>query len=120
MRCPFEELASDGKRMMSKNAASVLTTVNAPYREKLDEAALVYCLKDPVAAKAKPGHMPSFFLEVSAAAQKEFATSHGISTEALADAAKAFASYSGESYPICAFKINAHLNGRDCVKLHAV
>lgn len=85
---------------MSSNEASVLTTVNAPYGEKLDGAALAHCLIDPVAAKSKPGHLSCFFGEVAPDAQKEFAASHGIAIEVLVDAAKVFASYSGESYPL--------------------
>ncbi|MDA0664787.1 MAG: hypothetical protein O3B08_18410 [Proteobacteria bacterium] len=87
---------------MSKSVASVLTTVNAPYSKQLDEAGLVHCLKDTAAAKSMPGHMSSFFGEVAPDAQMEFATSHGIPAEALAGAAKTFASYSGESYPLSA------------------
>jgi hypothetical protein len=87
---------------MSKNAVLVLATVNAPYGEKLDEAALAYCLKNPSAAKAKPAHMSSFFGDVAPDAQKEFAISHGIPSASLIDAAKDFASYSGESYPLSA------------------
>lgn len=86
--------------MSNKSIASVLTTVNAPYSGQLDEAALAYCLTHKEAAKGKPGHMSSFFSEVTPAAQKEFAKHCGISPEALADAAKAFAEYSGESYPL--------------------
>lgn len=87
---------------MSNIAATVLTTVNAPHSEKLDEAGLAHCLKDPVAARNVPGHMSSFFGEVPPDAQQEFAAAHGIPPEALAHAAKAFASYSGENYPLSA------------------
>ena len=79
---------------------SVLTTVNAPYSEQLDADTLVRCLRDASAARGKPGHMSSFFGEVSPDAQREFASHFGISAETLADAARAFASYSGESYPL--------------------
>lgn len=85
---------------MSKNAALVLATVNAPYGEKLDEATLVVCLTDPMAAKAKPAHMSSFFGDVAPDAQKEFAESHGIPSALLIHAAEEFASYSGQQYPL--------------------
>ena len=85
---------------MSKT--SVLTTVNAPYSEHLDGEALAHCLRVASAAKEKPGHMSSFFGEVAPDAQKEFAALHGISEAALVKAARAFASYSGESYPLAA------------------
>lgn len=85
---------------MSKT--SVLTTVNAPYSEQLDGETLAYCLRVAGAAKEKPGHMSSFFGEVAPDAQKEFAAHYGISEAALIKAARAFAKYSGESYPLSA------------------
>lgn len=81
---------------------SILTTVNAPYSEQLDGEMLAHCLKVVSAAKEKPGHMSSFFGEVPPEAQKKFAASHGISEADLIKAARAFAKYSGESYPLAA------------------
>ena len=83
-----------------KSTTLVLTTVNAPHSEQLDAQALAYCLSDPTAAKAKPGHMSSFFGEVDPALQVGFAESFNITHAALVTAAKAFAEYSGESYPL--------------------
>jgi hypothetical protein len=80
----------------------VLTTVNAPYSQKLDALALAHCLLDPSAAKALPGHMSSFFGEVKPALQIEFASMFDITELQLSAAAKAFAMYSGESYPLAA------------------
>jgi hypothetical protein len=80
--------------------ASVLTTVNAPYRIKLDAETLAYCLKNPVAAKAAPGQMSAFFGEVSPELQKAFADAFQISAPELVVAAKTFAAFSGESYPL--------------------
>ena len=85
-----------------KSTTLVLTTVNAPYSEQLDAPTLAYCLTDQTAAKAKPGHMSSFFGEVDPALQVAFAESFNISHAALVTAAKAFAEYSGESYPLAA------------------
>jgi hypothetical protein len=85
-----------------KNTTLVLTTVNAPYREQLDAQTLAYCLSDRTAAMAKPGHMSSFFGEVDPALQVDFAESFNIPHAALVTAAKAFAEYSGESYPLAA------------------
>jgi hypothetical protein len=82
--------------------ASVLTTVNAPYSKKLDAHVLAYCLTDPEAAKGAPGHMSAFFGEVTPALQKAFAAAFDISEAELAIAAKMFAGYSGESYPLAA------------------
>ncbi len=82
--------------------ALILTTVNAPYRTRLGANELVHCLKDHEAAKAAPGHMSSFFGEVDPALQVSFAAHFGISEPQLVAAAKAFAAYSGESYPLAA------------------
>ena len=80
----------------------VLTTVNAPFSKKLDAQELVHCLLDPAAAKALPGHMSSFFGEVTPALQVEFASVFNVTESQLSAAAKAFATYSGESYPLAA------------------
>ncbi|QND54704.1 hypothetical protein HB779_21975 (plasmid) [Phyllobacterium sp. 628] len=84
------------------NSALILTTVNAPYSKQLDAQTLVYCLKNQEAAKAVPGHMSTFFGEVNPLLQKAFAHNNGVSQTQLISAAKAFASYSGESYPLAA------------------
>ncbi|MDB5619106.1 hypothetical protein [Tardiphaga sp.] len=78
----------------------VLTTVNAPYRRQLDADELAHCLRDPVAANALPGHMSSFFGEVAPALQIAFAAQFGIAKPQLVAAARAFAAYSGETYPL--------------------
>lgn len=83
-------------------AALVLTTVNAPYSKQLDAQQLVHCLIDHEAAKAVPGHMSSFFGDVQPRLQEAFAALFDISHAQLSAAAKAFASYSGESYPLAA------------------
>lgn len=82
--------------------SSVLATVNAPYREKLDAQALAHCLNHPEAAKAAPGHMSAFFGEVTPELQKAFAGEFSISEATLIAAAKAFGKYSGEAYPLAA------------------
>lgn len=85
-----------------KNAALVLSTINAPYCQKLDAQALAYCLLDQTAAKQTPGHVSSFFGEVEPALQLEFAQLFDITEAQLVAAAKAFAAYTGESYPLAA------------------
>jgi hypothetical protein len=85
-----------------KNPALILTTVNAPYRKQLEAQELANCLLDPTAAKGLPGHMSSFFGEVTPDQQIAFAHLFNITTEQLVAAAKAFAAYSGESYPLAA------------------
>lgn len=78
----------------------VLTTVNAPYRRQLDASEMVGFLLDPSAARSVPGHMSSFFGEVRPELQIEFASMFGISRQQLVAAAKSFAAYSGEDYPL--------------------
>jgi hypothetical protein len=80
----------------------VLSTVNASFSQKLDAQGLAHCLLDPAAAKAMPGHMSAFFGEVQPALQVGFAGMFDISESQLSAAAKAFAMYSGESYPLAA------------------
>lgn len=82
------------------NAALILTTVNAPYSQKLDAQALADCLLHPNMALSAPGHMSSFFGEVMPDLQIAFAESVNISKEQLVPSAKAFANYSGESYAL--------------------
>lgn len=85
-----------------KNLALVLTTVNAPYSEQLDAQTLAHCLRDQTAAKQKPGHVSSFFADVEPALQIAFAQSFNITEAELIAAAKAFAAYTGASYPLAA------------------
>lgn len=80
--------------------ASVLTTVNAPHRKKLDAHDLAYCLAHPEAAKAAPGHMSVFFGEIAPQLRKAFARAFQISDAELSTAARRFAEYSGETYPL--------------------
>ncbi|WP_375784946.1 hypothetical protein ACE10Z_35950 [Bradyrhizobium sp. Pha-3] len=61
-------------------AAIVLATINAPHSKQLDAQALVFCLKDPAAAKTVPGHMAAFFGEVSRPCRK---SSHISSASAM-------------------------------------
>ena len=81
---------------------AVLATTNAPYSQKLDACALAHCLLDPAAAKAKPGHMSSFFGEVKPNLQLEFAHLYDITDAQVKAAARTFASYSHEAYPLAA------------------
>ena len=80
----------------------VLATVNAPHRKQLSAQELVHCLREPAAAKAAPGHMSVFFGEVKPHLQVGFAHQFNITEQELVAAAKAFAAYSGQSYPLAA------------------
>lgn len=84
------------------NSALVLSTVNAPYSKKLSAQELAYCLVDHQKAKDFPGHISSFFSDVSPDLQLAFAALYEISEDDLVDAAKAFSNYSGQSYPLTA------------------
>jgi hypothetical protein len=84
------------------NAALVLTTVNAPYSQKLDADALADCLLYPDAALGLPGHMSSFFGDVKPDLQIAFAGLVNVSRQQLVASAKAFAEYSGEAYALAA------------------
>lgn len=85
-----------------KDPALVLATVNGPYSKKLEAHELVDCLLDPIAAKAACGPMSSFFGDVRPELQIAFARMYGITDTQLVAAAKAFAEYSGQSYPLAA------------------
>ena len=80
----------------------VLTTVNAPYSNKLDAQELVHCLLDPASAQAACGPMSSFFGDVIPELQIAFAEMHGVSKAQLVAAAKAFAEFSGQSCTLLA------------------
>jgi len=81
----------------------VLATVNAPYSHKLTALMLAFYLLHPgMAINEVPGHVSSFFAEVKPDLQEAFAHTQGISHDQLTAAAKEFASYSGEDYPLAA------------------
>jgi hypothetical protein len=88
------------ERSAAATAALVLATINAPHKERLDTQGLARCLSDHAAAKAKPGHMSCFFGELTPDLQVAFAHLVGITQAELVAAAKAFALYSGQSYPL--------------------
>lgn len=83
-------------------AATVLSTVNAPYGRKLTVAELAFYLSHRDDARTVPGHMSSFFAEVTPQLQAAFAASVGIPLAELVEAATAFSLYSGETYPLAA------------------
>lgn len=82
--------------------ASVLTTINAPHSVQLGASELARCLTNPAQAQAFAGHMSSFFGEVDPQLQRQFALCFHISEAELISAARIFAAYSGESYPLAA------------------
>ena len=105
MAAHLRKSAGQAHRLILRHDMSptlILTTVNAPYSEQLTAQELANCLLDPAAAKAVPGHMSSFFGEVKPALQVSFASLFNITESELVAAAKTFAVYSGESYPLAA------------------
>jgi len=81
---------------MSPIDSLVLSTVNAPYSQKLDAATLVSCILDPVKGKVAAGPLSSFFYDVSPKLQMDFAKAHGISVAVLRNAAASFDAWSGQ------------------------
>ena len=85
-----------------KRRIFILTIVNAPYSTKLDAHGLVRCLLDPAAAQAACGPMSSFFGDVEPELQFAFAEMFGVDQNQLIAAARTFAEFSGQSYPLAA------------------
>jgi len=85
---------------MNRVSASVLTTVNAPFRLQMDGPALARCLVDFELAREHPGHVSEFFGEIPLAHQLEFAALHHIPLDRLISLAARFAPWSGEDYPL--------------------
>jgi len=81
---------------MGKHLVSVLTSINAPYSEQLDGAALAHCLSDIELAKQFPGQVSSFLGEVDLTKQAAFAAEFGISMDELKTFAAQFSAWSGE------------------------
>jgi hypothetical protein len=76
----------------------VLATVNAPYSKKLDAAAVVFYLKNPSLMKGAAGPMSSFFYDVQLDLQRQFASSHGVSSSELSTSAAFFDAWSGNRW----------------------
>jgi len=85
---------------MNRVSASVLMTVNVPYKLQMDGPALARCLVDFEQAREHPGHVSGFFGEVPLAHQLEFAAVHRIPVDRLRTLASRFAAWSGEDYPL--------------------
>jgi len=81
---------------------TILTTVNAPFRNALDAGQLAACLMDVSAAKLNSGQVSAFFGEVPVDDQVAFAKAKDIPLTLMTKVAKAFSAYSGETYPIAA------------------
>jgi hypothetical protein len=89
-------------RMEKNPTVSVLETINAPHREYLGAADIAACLSDFEKSKLWPGHMSSFFGEISLDLQRSFASANGIDIKTLIAAARAFSAWSGQAFEIAA------------------
>ena len=78
---------------------ALLTTVNAPYKERVDSLELAACIGNGDFSVAQVG---SFFSEVDPDVQKAFAAMHGISEKTLVQAARNFVAWSGQYAPLAA------------------
>ena len=79
-----------------------LSKINAPFRSQLSAGDVTACILSAEQSKTRPGHMASFFGELSPEIQFGFATAMGIDREALLSAARAFSKWSGERFEIAA------------------
>ncbi|MDE0695569.1 MAG: hypothetical protein OXH76_07005 [Boseongicola sp.] len=70
----------------------LLTTVNAPYRTRMDGRQLAAALS---AGNVSLGQVNSFFMETSVKDQKAFAKLHEVPESVLVAAAGSFADWSG-------------------------
>ena len=82
--------------------AIALSKINAPFRAQLTAGDVTACILSIEQAKTWPGHMASFFGELTPEIQFGFATAMGIEREALLSAARAFSKWSGERFEIAA------------------
>lgn len=81
---------------MSDAATSIiLTTINAPYRTKIDADTLAACIRDHALAKLHAGPISGFFMEIPEAKRKAFAMSRGISHQDLRQATELFMNWTG-------------------------
>jgi hypothetical protein len=87
---------------LSKHLGSVLTMVNAPYRQQVDGVQPAHCLRMSNSARDFPGQVSSILGEVPVAQQTSFTGEFGIEFEALKAFALDFASWSGETYKLAA------------------
>jgi hypothetical protein len=83
---------------MAVTEASVLSVVNAPYKQAVTALMLARCLSRG-SLGAWPAHIATFFTEVDAELVFAFAERHGIPTQKLGEAYAAMKAKTGESNP---------------------
>jgi hypothetical protein len=88
--------------MKTDPVAIALSKINAPFRAHLSADDVAACIRSVEMAHKRPGHMASFFGELSPEIQMAFADTMGIERQALVAAARAFSKWSGEHYEIAA------------------
>jgi hypothetical protein len=85
--------------MSLETQTALLTTVNAPYQNCLDESGLAAALLED---KIALGQVSSFLTEIDAVEQKSFALEFGISVEKLTQVAQSFTNWSGQTAALVA------------------
>jgi hypothetical protein len=88
--------------MKNDPVAIALSKINAPFHARMLAEDVAACILDEEQAKAKSGHMASFFGELPLEVQLGFANAMGIDRPALVSAARAFSKWSGDNYEIAA------------------
>lgn len=73
----------------------ILTTINAPYRTKIDADTLAACIRDHDLAKLHAGPISGFFMEIPETKRRAFAMSRGISDQDLQQATELFMNWTG-------------------------
>ena len=88
---------------MKKDPVTIaLSKINAPFRAQLSAENVTACIQSLEEAKARPGHMASFYGELPQDIQLGFAEAMGIDRQTVVSAARAFSKWSGERYEIAA------------------
>lgn len=87
-------------RMKTDPVATALSKINAPFRAHVSADDVAACIQSVEMAQQRPGHMSSFFGELSPEIQLGFVNAMGIDRQALVAAARAFSKWSGERYEI--------------------
>jgi len=80
---------------------TILSTVNAPYREHIDADQLAECIRNVGEVKKYIGQVWGFFGEVPISHQITFAAHYSMSPKELQAAARRFSELSGACFKIC-------------------
>lgn len=88
---------------MTKNPITIaLSSINAPHTVELSAQDVVDCILDYEKAKMWPGHMASFFGDLSPDIQIAFSKAFGLDDAIVSASADAFAAWSGQDFVLAA------------------